>query len=152
MTTLSALWHTIFKRAQVKSPIIYVPADANSEPNPREAQNYGHRPLTWWSYANNVLAYEMNRPAGTAYYHKPRGSWKVKKQFAINNGVPRFPLITNTDIYVTFEVTEPLLLSPFIFDSGHGKQGFYGIQAMFFFSDGHEWKRESRMADCSLPQ
>ncbi|MFM7986631.1 MAG: phage major capsid domain-containing protein, partial [Candidatus Fonsibacter sp.] len=29
-------------------------------------------------------------------------------------------------------MTEPLLLSPFIFDSGHGKQGFYGIQPMNF--------------------
>ncbi|MFM7985522.1 MAG: phage major capsid domain-containing protein, partial [Candidatus Fonsibacter sp.] len=35
-------------------------------------------------------------------------------------------------IYVTFEVTEPLLLSPFIFVSGHGKQGFYGIQSLNF--------------------
>ncbi|MFM7988168.1 MAG: phage major capsid domain-containing protein, partial [Candidatus Fonsibacter sp.] len=61
-----------------------------------------------------------------------KGSWKVKKIFAINNGYPRVPLITDTDIYVTFEVTEPLLLSPFIFGSGHGKQGFYGIQSMNF--------------------
>ena len=33
-------------------------------------------------------------------------------------------------MYVKFEVCEPLLLSPFVFGSGHGKQGFYGIQAM----------------------
>ncbi|MFM7978960.1 MAG: phage major capsid domain-containing protein, partial [Candidatus Fonsibacter sp.] len=72
----------------------------------------------------------MNRPAGTAYYHKPRGSWKVKKIYAIDGGAPRVPLITDTDIYVTFEVTEPLLLSPFIFGSGYGKQGFYGIHSM----------------------
>ena len=31
-----------------------------------------------------------------------------------------------------FEVTEPLLLSPFVFGSGMGKQGFYGIQTMNF--------------------
>ena len=31
-----------------------------------------------------------------------------------------------------FEVTEPLLLSPFVFGSGFGKQGFYRIQAMNF--------------------
>ena len=35
-------------------------------------------------------------------------------------------------MYVNFEVTEPLLLSPFIFGSGMGKQGFYGIQTMNF--------------------
>ena len=29
-------------------------------------------------------------------------------------------------------MTEPLLLSPFIFGSGYGKQGFYGIQSMNF--------------------
>ena len=32
----------------------------------------------------------------------------------------------------TFEVTEPLLLLPFVFGSGMGKQGFYGIQTMNF--------------------
>ncbi|MFM7981728.1 MAG: phage major capsid domain-containing protein, partial [Candidatus Fonsibacter sp.] len=35
-------------------------------------------------------------------------------------------------MYVAFEVTEPLLLSPCIFGSGHEKQGFYGIQTMNF--------------------
>ena len=97
-----------------------------------QKQPHGRRPTAWLSYANNVLAYDMNRPAGTAYYHKPRGSWKVKRIFAINGGAPRAPLITDTDIYVTFEVTEPLLLSLFIFGSGHGKQGFYGIHSMNF--------------------
>ena len=35
-------------------------------------------------------------------------------------------------MYATFEVTEPLLISPFVFGSGMGKQGFYGIQTMNF--------------------
>jgi hypothetical protein len=35
-------------------------------------------------------------------------------------------------VYAVFEVTEPLLLSPFVFGSGFGKQGFYGIQTMNF--------------------
>ena len=113
-------------------PVIYAAADVDSKPNEAGGKYYGERQQTWWSYANNVLAYDMNRPAGTAYYHKPRGSWKVKRIFAINGGVARVPIITDTDIYVTFEVTEPLLLSPFIFGSGHGKQGFYGIQSMNF--------------------
>ena len=42
------------------------------------------------------------------------------------------PQIDDTVVYVEFDVTEPLLLSPFVFGSGHGKQGFYGIQAMNF--------------------
>ena len=46
--------------------------------------------------------------------------------------VPRVPILADTDIYVEFDVTEPLLLSPFVFGSGYGKQGFYGIQAMNF--------------------
>ncbi len=116
-------------------PAIYVVGDNNDEPDPDQDQlaNFGRRPQTWISYPNNVLAYDMNRPAGTAYYHKPRGSWKVKSIYAINaGGVKRVPLVTDTDVYVTFEVTEPLLLSPFIFGSGYGKQGFYGIQSMNF--------------------
>ena len=71
----------------------------------------------------------MNRPTGTAYYHKPRGSWKVNKIYAIDGGSPRVPTLDDTVVYVEFDVTEPLLLSPFVFGSGHGKQGFYGIQA-----------------------
>ncbi|MFM7986531.1 MAG: hypothetical protein ACKPKO_45180, partial [Candidatus Fonsibacter sp.] len=31
------------------------------------------------TFANNILAYNMNRSAGTAYYHKPRGSWLIKQ-------------------------------------------------------------------------
>ena len=75
----------------------------------------------------------MNRPAGTAYYHKQRGSWRIKQIYSLdgagNHGVPG---IADTDVYVKFEVTEPLLLSPFIFGSGYGKQGFYGFQSMNF--------------------
>ena len=75
----------------------------------------------------------MNRPAGTAYYHKPRGSWKIKQIWStVADGTTRVPTVEDTDVYVKFEVTEPLLLAPFIFGSGHGKQGFYGIQAMNF--------------------
>ncbi|MFM7981764.1 MAG: phage major capsid domain-containing protein, partial [Candidatus Fonsibacter sp.] len=93
----------------------------------------GRRAVGYYSYANNVLSYDMNRPAGTAYYHKPRGSWKIKKIYAIApNGAHRARTIYDSDVYVKFEVTEPLLLSPYIFGSGYGKQGFYGIQNMTF--------------------
>ena len=33
---------------------------------------------------------------------------------------------------MTFKVTEPLLISPFVFGAPEGKQGFYGIQTMNF--------------------
>ena len=60
----------------------------------------------------------MNFPAGPAYCHKPRGSWLIKQIYAIDStGANVIPRITDTDMYVKFEVTEPLLLSPFIFGS-----------------------------------
>jgi hypothetical protein len=75
----------------------------------------------------------MNSVAGSAYYHRARGSWKLKALFAIDGtGVRRAPTIADTDVYAEFVVTEPLLMSPFISGSGYGKQGFYGIQTMNF--------------------
>ncbi|MFM7980426.1 MAG: hypothetical protein ACKPKO_14020, partial [Candidatus Fonsibacter sp.] len=59
--------------------LLYTVGDEDNEPSATEGQTFGRRPQAWISYPNNVLAYDMNRPAGTAYYHKPRGSWKVKK-------------------------------------------------------------------------
>ncbi|MFM7989282.1 MAG: phage major capsid domain-containing protein, partial [Candidatus Fonsibacter sp.] len=82
----------------------------------------------------------------TTTNHEDRG--RSRKYMQSTTAFRASPIITDTNIYETFEVTEPLLLSPFIFGSGHGKQGFYGVQSMKL-SDGHEWKRESRMADCS---
>jgi hypothetical protein len=40
--------------------------------------------------------------------------------------------LATTEVYVQYQVTEPLLLSPFVFGSQEGKQGFYGIQTMNF--------------------
>ncbi len=79
-----------------------------------------------------MLGWDMNRPAGTAYYHKPRGAWKLKALHAVNAGVQRVPLITEEIVYAQFDVTEPLLLPPFVFGSGFGKESFYGIQTMNF--------------------
>ena len=56
----------------------------------------------------------MNRPAGTSYYHKPRGPWLINQIYAIDNtGAKVIPRITDRDVYVKFEITQPLLLSPF---------------------------------------
>ena len=87
----------------------------------------GTRPYSYTSYQNNVLAYDMNRQAGTAYYHKPRGSWKVNRIYAVAGGVQRVPQIDDTVVYVEFDVTEPLLLSPFVCRSNHGKRGFFTV-------------------------
>ena len=113
-------------------PIVYYPGAAEQGPA-ADANFFGTRPFSYTSYQNNVLAYDMNRPAGTAYYHKPRGSWKVNRIYALDDALaPRVPILADTVVYVEFDVCEPLLLSPFVFGSGYGKQGFYGIQAMTF--------------------
>ena len=54
-------------------PIDDFPAHADTEPSAANV-SYAGRPTSYMSYPNNVLAYDMNRPTGTAYYHKPRGS------------------------------------------------------------------------------
>ena len=82
------------------------------------------------SFPNNSLAHDQNRPAGTAYYHKPRGSWKLRKLYALTGNARRTPTRDDAEVYAEFDVCEPLLMSPFIFGSGQGKQGFYGIQMM----------------------
>ena len=115
-------------------PTVFLPAATNTQPVEGQGVTFfANRPQSYMSHANNVLAYDMNRPAGTAYYHKPRGSWKLKELYSKDaQGNHRTPLLTDTDVYAVFEVCEPLLLSPFVFGSGFGKQGFYGIQNMNF--------------------
>ena len=67
--------------AAAPRPIVYYPG--NQEVPPAADANFnGARPFSYTSYQNNVLAYDMNRPAGTAYYHKPRGSWTVNRIYA----------------------------------------------------------------------
>ena len=61
-------------------PIVYFPGAA--EQGPAANQFNETRQFSYTSYQNNVLAYDMNRPAATAYYHKPRGSWKVNRIYA----------------------------------------------------------------------
>ena len=40
-------------------------------------------------------------------------------------GNKRSPQVTDDDVYVQFEVAEPLIMSPFVFGTTHGKQGFF---------------------------
>ena len=83
------------------------------------------------SYPNNVLAYDMNRPAGSSYFHKPRGSWVVNRIYGGTLAAPREIRLTDDTVYVEFKITEPLLLSPFTF--GHPDHpGFYGLSNLSF--------------------
>ena len=111
-------------------PFLYLHGPDDVEPT--GVHERGLRPTGYISHPNNVLSYDMNRPAGTSYYHKPRGSWKLKELWANDGGIPRLPTTDDTEVFVKFEVCEPLLMSPFVFGSGFGKQGFYGVQSMNF--------------------
>ena len=102
--------------------------------NPAQGVYKGTKTVAFISYPNNSMAFDMHRPAATAYYHKPRGAWKLEALYAVDasTNAQRVPRVTDTVVYARFKVTEPLLLSPFVFGSGYGKQGFYGIQTMNF--------------------
>ena len=96
------------------------------------ATTVGGQPTSWISYPSNVLAHDMNRGIGHRKSPKSRGSWKIKGIWGDALLTPRELTIADTEAWVQFEVFEPLLLSPFVFGSGAGKQGFYGIQTMNF--------------------
>ena len=70
--------------AAYTTPTIYYPGDTESEATSTRA--YGIRPTSYHSWANNILAYDINRPAGTADYHNSCGSWLIKQIFAIDAG------------------------------------------------------------------
>ena len=73
----------------------------------------GHPPSDLPAYPNNILSYDRNRPAGSSWYHKPRGSWLLQEIYALeaDNITRRRPGVTDNVVYVTYKVTEPLLLS-----------------------------------------
>ena len=120
--------------AQNLRPVVYTVGTDGNEPAVVDNAFTSTRPQAYHSYANNTLAYDMNRPAGSTWYHKPRGSYKIEAIWAgtADRGTSRVPLASDTEVYVRFTVTEPLLLSPFVFGDPDGKQGFYGIQTMNF--------------------
>ena len=127
-----------FGNATKRRPALFFPGAANADPaDPAQLTGTndfeGTRPRAFNSYPNNVLAYDKWRPAGSSWYHKPRGSYKLISLYALGEaGVRRRPLIGDNVVYATYRVTEPILLSPFVFGHPEGKQGFYGIQTMNF--------------------
>jgi len=99
----------------------------------------GTAPTKFLSYPNNVLGFDHNRPSGTSKKHRPRGSYKILEMYAfIPDGagrptnVRRVPTCADREIYVTFEVTEPLMMSPFCFGTTDNKAGMYGVQTLNF--------------------
>ena len=78
-------------------PFIYLPGPDDVEPT--AAQERGFRPSGYISHPNNVLSYDMNRPAGTSYYHKPRGSWKLKELWVNEGGGPRLPTTDDREVF-----------------------------------------------------
>ena len=70
------------------------------------------------SYPSNVLSYDMTRQASSKY-KKPRGCFIINR---IYNAARVTPVIGDNIVYIDAKITEPLLLSPFIFGSPENKQ------------------------------
>ena len=97
---------------------VFVPGPADGDP-PDNAHP-GTRTRRFLSHPNDVLAFDQNRPTGNTYEPKSRGSWAIKKIWTADGTAPD---IGDNEVLVQVEVCEPLLLSPFVFGSGDGKQG-----------------------------
>ncbi len=95
-------------------PCVYQPDP--TEDTPENGVFVGQSSQSYLSNPNYTLGLDVNRPAGTAYYHKSRGAWKLTALYAVDagTGAKHVPLITGTQVYAQVEVTEPLLLSPFV--------------------------------------
>ena len=83
------------------------------------------------SYPSNVLSYDMNRAVSGGRCKTPRGSFSIKR---ISNAATggAIPAVGDATVYVYVQITDPLLISPFIFGSTDNKAGFYGITNMNF--------------------
>ena len=114
-------------------PVVYVPqtGGGGAETEPTAGAVFGTRSQKYLSYPNNVLAFDMNRLAGSSHYHKPRGSWVPNRIFGGTLDAPREPRMTDQSIFIEFTVTEQLLLSPFCFGRPE-HPGFYGISNLTF--------------------
>jgi hypothetical protein len=96
----------------------------------------GILPNSFASYPNNTLAYDMNRPACSTWYHKPRGSWQLLRDLRAGQRCKVLMLTCHwsriPQYTCQFSVVEPLLISPFRSGCQDAKQGIYRIQNMTF--------------------
>ena len=95
-------------------PIVLIPGAGIDFPN---TDNFsGGAPYSFVSYANNSLAFDTNRLAGAGKKHKPRGSYRILAMWSLDGtGNKRAPQVSDDDVYVQFEVADPLIMSPYIF-------------------------------------
>lgn len=119
----------------------------------RELARYnGYTPVQYDTYQKYSDGVSQNNNALGAWTLtsdndlNPRGSWVLNAVSSDpNNLVP--PTYADNTVYVTFTVTEPLLISPFIFaNPKSNSQGFYGVQNMNFIfniADGNRVWRSS---------
>ena len=109
----------------------------------RELARYNNStPVMYDTYANYAdMKNENNSSFGgfnlaTDQFIKPRGAFAldaVASDAGFTTALPALADTVNGDAYVRFTVTEPLLLSPFLFGNpSHNNQGMYGIQNMSF--------------------
>jgi hypothetical protein len=71
----------------------------------------------------------MSRPAGSSHNHRPRGSFRILRIFASDDGgrTPRASTAADTTMYIQFRTLEPIFVSPFVFGCEENKAGMYGI-------------------------
>jgi hypothetical protein len=131
-----------------RAAVFTVGANTDTDEGPTDPN--GKLSQKFISYNNNVLSYDQNRGVAGSKYKTPRGSFVIKRisteakyttpNPALNEGSAsadivaalKIPGVNTTTIYVDVQVTEPLLMSPFIFGTPQNHQGFYGIANMTF--------------------
>ena len=112
------------------SPPQVIHVSTNGNEVPRVAGATATRVQPFYSYPNNVLAYDMSRPSGSSHNHRPRGSFRILRIFASDDGgrTPRASTAADTTMYIQFRTLEPIFVSPFVFGCEENKAGMYGIQ------------------------
>lgn len=120
----------------------------------RELQRYnGYTPVlydTYQKYSDGVGSNNNALGAWTLTSDNdlnPRGSWVLDSLSSSPNALVA-PTPADTTVYATFTVTEPLLISPFIYcNPKSNSQGFYGVQNMNFIFNIADGNRVWRSAN-----
>ena len=94
--------------ANATAQLIKVSADGNEVA--ASGTTAATRVQSFYSYPNNVLACDMNRPAGPSNCHRPRGSFKILRIYGSNDGGDTARAVTaaDTTVYIQFRTIEPI--------------------------------------------